>query len=105
MVRNKAGVSYIRFILINMKKKYTREQFNKLMDDYKTGKKGIQPGHPEEINNAIKSFLDFSLILQEYPDITHIPPEVVENLLKTLSKYPAYNKLTLELIDILNRER
>ena len=87
------------------RKKYTREQFNKLMDDYKSGKKGIQPGHPEEINNAIKSFLDFSLILQEYPDITHIPPEVVENLITTLSKYPAYNKLTLELIDILNRER
>jgi hypothetical protein len=88
-----------------MKKKYTREEFNKLMKDYKSGKKGIQPGHPDEINNAIKSFLDFSLILTEYPDITHIPPEVVENLLKTLSKYPAYNKLTLELIDILNHHR
>ena len=88
-----------------MKKKYTREQFNKLMNDYKSGKKGIQPGHPEEINTAIKSFLDFSLILTEYPDIQHIPPEVVENLLKALSKYPAYNKLTLELIDILNQER
>ena len=87
------------------KDKYTREKFDKLMKDYKSGKKGIQPGHPEEINTAIKSFLDFSLILTEYPDIQHIPPEVVENLLKTLSKYPEYNKLTLELIDILNRER
>ena len=86
-------------------KKYTREQFDKLMKDYKSGKKGIQPGHPNEIEQAIKTFLDFSLILQEYPDITHIPPEVVENLLKTLSKYPQYNKLTLELIDILNQQR
>ena len=88
-----------------MKKKYTREQFNKLMNDYKSGKKGIQPGHPEEIQNAIKSFLDFSLILTEYPDIQHIPPEVINNLLDTLCKYPEYNRLTLELIDILNRER
>ena len=88
-----------------MKKKYTREQFDKLMNDYKSGKKGIQPGHPDEIQNAIKSFLDFSLILTEYPDIQHIPPEVVENLLKTLSKYPEYNRLTLELIDILNQQR
>ena len=88
-----------------MKKKYTREQFNKLMDDYRSGRKGIQPGHPDEIQNAIKSFLDFSLILTEYPDIQHIPPEVVENLLKTLSKYPEYNRLTLELIDILNQQR
>ena len=88
-----------------MKKKYTREKFDKLMNDYKNGTKGIQPGHPEEIQNAIKSFLDFSLILTEYPDIQHIPPEVVENLLTTLSKYPEYNKLTLDLINILNQER
>ena len=86
-------------------KKYTREQFDKLMHDYKNGKKGVQPGHPKEVETAIKSFLDFSLILTEYPDIQHIPPEVVENLLTTLSKYPEYNRLTLELIDILNRER
>ena len=88
-----------------MKKKYTREQFDKLMNDYKSGKKGIQPGHPEEISTAIKSFLDFSLILTDYPEINHIPPEVVENLLKTLMKYPEYNKLTLDLINILNQER
>ena len=86
-----------------MKKKYTREQFDKLMDDYKTGKKGIQPGHPDEIQHAIKTFLDFSLILTEYPEIDHIPPEVVEDLLNTLMKYPQYNKLTLELIDILKQ--
>ena len=46
-------------------KKYTRKQFNELMDDYRSGKKGIQPGHPKEIQNAIKSFLDFSLILTD----------------------------------------
>ena len=86
-------------------KKYTRKEFDKLMDDYRTGKKGIQPGHPDEIKQAIQSFLDFSLILTEYPEITHIPHEVIENLLKTLSKYPQYNKLTLELINILNRHK
>ena len=52
-----------------MKKKYTRKQFDKLMSDYKSGKKGIQPGHPDEIQHAIKTFLDFSLILTEYPEI------------------------------------
>jgi len=86
-------------------KKYTRKEFDKLMEDYKSGKKGIQPGHPDEINQAIQTFLDFSVMLTEYPEIDHIPPEIVENLLKTLSKYPQYNKLTLELIDILNRKR
>ncbi len=88
-----------------MKKKYTREKFDKLMEDYKTGKKGIQPGHPDEIKQAIQTFLDFSLILTEYPEIDSIPAEIINNLLDTLCKYPEYNKLTLELVDILNRER
>ncbi len=88
-----------------MKKKYTREKFDKLMEDYKSGKKGIQPGHPDEIKQAIQTFLDFSLILTEYPEIDSIPAEIINNLLDTLCKYPEYNKLTLELVDILNRER
>ena len=86
-----------------MKKKYTREQFEQLIDDYKTGKKGIQPGHPNEIQQAIKTFLDFSIILTEYPEMDHIPPEIVENLLNTLMKYPEYNRLTLDLINILKQ--
>ena len=86
-----------------MKKKYTREQFEQLIDDYKTGKKGIQPGHPNEIQQAIKTFLDFSIILTEYPEMDHIPPEIVENLLNNLMKYPEYNRLTLDLINILKQ--
>ena len=86
-----------------MKKKYTRKEFDKLMDDYKTGKKGIQPGHPDEIQQAIKTFLDFSIIMTEYPEMDHIPPEIVENLLNTLMKYPEYNMLTLDLINILKQ--
>ena len=98
--------SLFLLLFIYMKKKnYTREQFDKLMEDYKSGKKGIQPGHPDEIKQAIQTFLDFSLILTEYPEIDSIPPEIINNLLDTLCKYPEYNKLTLELVDILNRER
>ena len=81
--------------------KITREEFEKKMEDYKSGKRGIQPGHPKEIENAIKSFLELSYMMIEYPEINTIPPEYVENLLVTLSKYPRYNKLTLELLDIL----
>jgi len=81
--------------------KITREEFEKKMKDYKSGKRNIQPGHPKEIENAIKSFLELSYMMVEYPEINTIPPEYVENLLVTLSKYPQYNKLTLELLDIL----
>tara|TARA_B100001094_G_C17884478_1_gene648514 strand:+ start:112 stop:372 length:261 start_codon:yes stop_codon:yes gene_type:complete len=83
--------------------KKTREQFEQLINDYKSGKKGIQPGHPNEIQQAIKTFLDFSIILTEYPEMDHIPPEIVENLLNTLMKYPEYNRLTLDLINILKQ--
>ena len=41
-------------------------------------------------------------MLTEFPEIDSIPPEVIDNLLKTLIKYPEYNSLTMELIDILN---
>ena len=81
--------------------KITREEFEKKMKDYKSGKRGIQPGHPKEIEEAIKSFLELSYMMVEYPEIDTIPSEYVENLLVTLSKYPQYNKLTLELLDIL----
>ena len=83
--------------------KKTREDFERLIEDYKSGKKGIQPGHPNEIQQAIKTFLDFSIIMTEYPEMDHIPSEIVENLLNTLSKYPEYNRLTLDLINILKQ--
>ena len=83
--------------------KKTREDFERLIEDYKSGKKGIQPGHPNEIQQAIKTFLDFSIIMTEYPEMDHIPSEIVENLLNTLIKYPEYNRLTLDLINILKQ--
>ena len=32
-----------------------------------------------------------------------MPPEYMENLLKVMSKYPEYNKVTLDLIEILKK--
>jgi len=81
----------------------TRAEFEALMKDYKNGKKNIQPGHPEEIELAIKTFLDFATILMDYPEIDHIPSEIITDLLQTLSKYPQYNNLTLSLLDILKQ--
>jgi|TARA_R100001086_G_scaffold240899_1_gene167441 hypothetical protein len=77
--------------------------FSKLMDDYKSGKRGVQPGHPKEIEDAIKTFLDAANMIREFPEIDSIPPEYVENLFNVLTKYPEYNRLTLELVDILNK--
>ena len=73
------------------------------MDDYKSGKRGVKPGHPKEIEDAIKTFLDEANMIREFPEIDSIPPEYVENLFKVLPKYPEYNRLTLELVDILKK--
>ena len=42
-------------------------------------------------------------MIREFPEIDSIPSEYVENLFKVLTKYPEYNRLTLELVDILNK--
>ena len=40
-------------------------------------------------------------MLQEYPDMGTIPGEYVVNLINIMSKYPEYNKLTMDLTKIL----
>ena len=55
------------------------------MDDYKSRKRGVQPGHPKEIEDAIKTFLDAANMIREFPEIDSIPPEYVENLFKVLT--------------------
>ena len=37
------------------------------------------------------------------PEIQTVPPEYVNNLLKTLNKYPQYRELLIDLLDILKR--
>ena len=59
---------------------------------------------PKDLATAIQTFLTQAIIIGEY-ELDAMPSEYMENLLKVMSKYPEYNKLTLELIDILNRER
>ena len=34
--------------------KITKKHFTDLMNDYKSGKKGVQPGHPKEVEIAIE---------------------------------------------------
>ena len=40
------------------------------------------------------------MIVGEY-DLDSMPSEYMENLLRVMSKYPEYNNVTLELIEIL----
>ena len=84
--------------------KELREHFERLMKDYQSGKKGVQPGHPKEVEEAIHTFLQVSMMLIEYPELDTIPIEYVDKLLETLVKYPEYNNLTMDLCRMLDVE-
>ena len=59
---------------------------------------------PEDLQVAINTFVEQFYIMEEN-DLNTIPLEYTENLLKTMAKYPKYNTVLLDLIDILNEGR
>ncbi len=62
----------------------------------------IREDIPDDLRIAIKSFLNQAVIVGEY-DLDHMPPEYLENLLKTIAKYPEHSILLMELIKILKQ--
>ena len=63
---------------------------------------GVQEHVTEDLAAAINTFLAQAIIIGEY-ELDAMPPEYMENLLKVMSKYPEYNKVTLDLIEILKK--
>ena len=55
---------------------------------------------PEDLGVAIQSFMQQAVIIGEY-ELDHMPMEYLENLLKTIAKYPEHSLLLMELIKIL----
>ena len=84
------------------KDKKIEQRNKKAIEDYISGKAKIKGEHPEEIMVAIDTFFHVGKMLMDNPELTTVPPEYVENLLKALAKYPQYNELTLDLINIVN---
>jgi len=66
-------------------------------------KKGPIRGLPKDLTKAINTFIQQAIIVGEY-ELDYLPHQYVENLLSTMSKYPEYNKLTLDLINILKTD-
>ena len=64
----------------------------------------IRKDIPDDLKIAIKSFLNQAVIVGEY-ELDHMPSEYLENLLKTISKYPEYSLLLMELVEILNKDQ
>ena len=57
---------------------------------------------PIDLQVAINTFIEQFNIMEEY-NLDTIPPEYTANLLETMNKYPEYNTVLLDLIDIINQ--
>ena len=55
---------------------------------------------PADLAVAINTFIEQAVITGEY-ELDSMPPEYMENLLKTVAKYPEHSLLLMELIRIL----
>jgi len=56
---------------------------------------------PKELQVAINTFVEQYNIMEEN-NLDFIPPEYTANLLETMSEYPEYNNVLLDLLDIIN---
>ena len=84
-----------------MDDKRKKDYFEFLINEYAEGNAKIQGKHPEEVKIAIDTFFKAGKILVDNPESGNIPGEYVEKLLKVLTKYPEYQRLALELADIV----
>ena len=59
---------------------------------------------PEDLQVVINTFIEQFNIMEEY-DLDHIPRQYTINLFDTMSKYPEYNNVLLDLYNIVTDEK
>ena len=64
----------------------------------------IREDIPDDLKVAIRTFLDQAVIIGEY-ELDHMPSQYLENLLKTIAKYPEHSMLLMDLIKILKENQ
>ena len=81
------------------------EYYKEVINDYIEGRASIKGDHPEEVMVALDTFFHAGKMLMDNPEISHVPNEYVNNLLRALNKHPQYEDLLKDLLDILNKYR
>jgi len=74
------------------------------MDEFKKVEKRAAKFLPRDLQVALDTFIEQFNIMVEY-DLAYIPWAYTKNLLTTMSNYPEYNNVLLELMDILKLEK
>ena len=83
----------------------TKDHYKEIINDYIEGKATIKGDHPEEVMVALDTFFHAGKMLMDNPELSYVPKEYVNNLLKALNKYPQYEDLLKDLLHILDRYR
>ena len=80
-----------------------RDRYKEVIEDYINGDVKIRGEHPPEVKEAIDSFFMAGKMMVDYPEMTTVPGEYVDKLIKTMAKHPQYHSLVMDLIEILKR--
>ena len=73
------------------------KKIKRVMDRVAKGDYKVQEHFPKEVSVAVESFFKATeMMINE--ELDYIPTEYLANLLNTLSKYPEYNSITLDLL-------
>ena len=80
-----------------------RDRYKEVIEDYINGDIKIKGEHPPEVRKAIDSFFHAGKMMVDYPEMTTVPGEYIDKLIKTMAKHPQYHSLVMDLIGILKR--
>ena len=80
-----------------------RDRYKEVINDYVDGKVKLRGEHPKDVMEAIDSFFMAGKMMVDYPEITTVPGEYIDKLIKTMAKHPQYHGLVMDLIGILKR--
>ena len=73
------------------------KQLKKITKKYRAGKLEPRGDLPEDLQIAIRTFMEQAVIMEEY-DTDFINGEYMANLINAFSKYPEYSLFTYELV-------
>tara|TARA_Y100000592_G_scaffold4537_1_gene6534 strand:- start:1752 stop:2009 length:258 start_codon:yes stop_codon:yes gene_type:complete len=80
-----------------------KEKVKAVMDRVKKGNYKLRPGFPKDVQVATEAFFKATQMMID-EELEYVPSEYLFNLLKTLAKYPEYNKITLDLLKSAQKE-
>jgi len=80
-----------------------KDHYKDVINDYINGDVKIKGEHPQDVLVAMDTFFHVGKMLMDNPEIDTVPPEYLNNLLKTLNKYPQYQELLQDLLLILKK--